>query len=280
VHEHDEDDRDALPATIRALFQRLYRDPRYLLVDRVERLGRERIAFVEVCTVLSPTGDVRGQALLSREYSRTGRPDGERPYGEDSLLDHHLRDRGGEAIELSEDDLSALRDETWQYYVRRNFCFLMEDYHQAREDAEHNLGVSNLVQRSNTEDAAKWSFVRWWPWVERDRAIAQAMWDLEHNGPEQAANELYRAQRGIEQFGHQHAEQYAEEEGENQDLGSHMVQHIGALVELLRRDRDLPVSLDEQFDQASARGDSAETDRLRAEMIRRAVDVDGEEDGP
>jgi hypothetical protein len=277
MEQSDENEREALPATIRAFFQRLYRDPRYLLVDKGERFGRERIAFMEVCTILSPTGEVRGQTLLSREYARAGRPDGERPYGDDSLLDHYLETRGGETAEFSEDELAALRDETWQYYVRRNFSFLLEDHYQAREDAEHNLGISNLVERSNAGEAAKWSYLRWWPWIERDRAIAQALWDLEHGESDQAAMELYRAQRSIEQFGRQHAEQYAEEGGEDQDLCSHMHQHIQTLVELLRRHRNLPVSLEEQFDQAAEKGDRTEMDRLRAEMIRRAVDA-GEQD--
>jgi len=277
MEQPEEREREALPATIRAFSQRLYRDPRYLLVDRIERFGRERIAFIEAYTILSPTGEVRGQALLSQEYTRRGRPDGERPYGEESLLDHYLQSRGGETIELSEDELAALRDESWQYYVRRNFSFLLEDYYQAREDAEHNLGIWNLIERSGASDAAKWSSLRWWPWIERDRAIAQAMWDLEQGDADHAATELYRAQRAIEQFEQQHAERYAEEGDDNQDLCAHMRQHVSALVELLRRDRDLPVSLEERLDDAAARGDRAEMDRLRGEMIRRAVDPGIEE---
>jgi len=278
MEQPEEREREALPATIRAFFQRLYRDPRYLLLGKVERFGRERIAFIEACTILSPTGEVRGQALLSHEFTRRGRPDGERPYGEESLLDYCLRNRSGDTIELSDDDLMSLREESWQYYVRRNFSFLLEDYHQAREDAEHNLGLWNLVERSGASDASKWGFMKWWPWIERDRAIAQALWDLEHGEAEQAATELYRAQRAIEQFGEKHVEQYAEEEGENQDLCTHMRQHIANLVELLRRDKDLQISLEERFDKAAAEGDRAEMDRLRAEMIRRAVDVGMEEE--
>jgi hypothetical protein len=276
MEQSEEREREQLPATLRAFFQRLYRDPRYVLLDKIERFGRERLAYMETTTLLSPTGEVRGQAHLSQEYMRNGRPDGDRPYGEDSILDHLSRNRSGDVVELSDDDLAVLRDESWQYYVRRNFCFLLEDYYQAREDAEHNLGICDLIGRSNAGDAAKWSYVRWWPWIERDRAIAQAMSDLAQGEAEEAATGLYRAQRAIEQFGGKHAEQYGEDEGENEDLCSHMRQHIGILVDLLRRDRDLPVSLEERFDQAAAEGNRAEMDRIRGEMIRRAVDVGDE----
>jgi hypothetical protein len=270
--EPEEQSAETLPPSVSAFLQRLYRDPRYLLIDKVERFGRERIAFIEACTIISTTGEVRGQALLTREYERTGRPDGEHPYGEESLVDFHLRARPGESLALSEDELAALREESWQYYVRRCFDFLLGDYYQAREDAEHNLGIWNLIARCNASEASKWSYLKWWPWIERDRAVAQALWDLEHDLPEHAATELYRCQRSIEQFGQEQAAQYAADEGDNQQLPTHMRQHVAALLELLRRDKDLLISLEERFDQASARGDQAEMDRLRAEMIRRAVD--------
>lgn len=272
MEQPEEQGRETLPTTIRAFLQRLFRDPRYLLVDKIERFGRERISFIEACTTISPTGEVRGQALLSREYELTGRPDGERPYGEESLLDFYLRARSGETIALSEGELAGLREESWQYYVRRNFHFLFEDFHRAREDAEHNLGIWNLIDRSDIGEDSKWTYLKWWPWIERDRAMAQALRDVEHDELEQAAAELYRAQRSIEQFGKERAEQYAQEEGDNRELCHHMGQHVAALVELLRRDKDLPISWEEKFDQAAASGDEAEINRLREEMIRRAVD--------
>jgi hypothetical protein len=50
-----------------------------------------------------------------------------------------------------------------------------------------------------------------------------------------------------------------------------MQQHLQALIELLRQEEGLPVSLEERLDQADARGDEGEVQRLRAEMIRRAM---------
>jgi len=266
---------EELPARVQAFVQRLYRDPRYLLVGKSERFGRQQMSFVEACTVLSATGEVRGQLLLNSEYELDGRPDGERPYGHRSLVEFYLSQSTEERTPSSEEDLALLREESWVHYVRRNFAFLLGDFALAREDADHNLAIWNLVEQAQASDRAKWSYMRWWPWIERDRAIAEALWNLQHGRADQAATELYRAQRSIEQYGVRHADQYAREEGEGKTLCEQMRQHVTALVDLLREEEAIPVSLEEQLDQATARGDTEEVERLRSEMIRRAVD-DGE----
>lgn len=260
-----------LSERVQELIQRLYRDPRYLLLGKVERFGRELISFVEACTLIAPDGEVRGQALLNSEYELRVRPDGERPYEAASLLDHHL-ERGPEAVSLSEEDAAALREESWQYYVRRGFVFLLGDYAQAREDAEHNLGIWNLVEQSDIGDDAKWAYLRWWPWIERDRAIAEALLAVGREQVERAATELYRAERAIEQYGQRYAERYAAEGRSDESLCIRMRQHVEALIEVLREDHEMPVSLEEQLDEAEARDDRQEVERLRREMIRRALE--------
>lgn len=273
MEETNDQESGAFAPRVDSFIQRLYRDPRYLLIGKVERFGRELIAFVEGCTILSATGDVRGQALLNNEYCLSGRPDGQRPYGRESLLDHYLSAPREAETPLGEEELAALREESWQYYVRRNFAFLLGDFGQARNDAEHNLGIWNLIEQSGAAEAAKWSYGRWWPWIERDRAFAQALWDLQQGEAEHAASGLYRAQRNIEEFGERHAERYSQE-AEGESLCEQMGQHIAALVELLREEEQVPVSLEERLDEASAQGDAEEVERLRAEMIRRAVGED------
>ena len=62
------------------------------------------------------------------------------------------------------------------------------------------------------------------------------------------------------------------EEGDGASLCAQMRQHVVALVEVLRQDQRLPVSLEEQLDEAAERGDAEEVERLRLEMIRQTVD--------
>lgn len=271
--EEDSQERTSRKFSPRSLgfIQRLYRDPRYLLVGKTERFGRELISFVEGCTLISATGEVRGQTLLNAEYELRGRPDGERPHGDTSLADYFLSPAGEDRLPLSEEDLALLRDESWQYYVRRNFAFLLEEYSQARDDAEHNLAIWNLVEQSDVSEDAKWAYLRWWPWIERDRAIAQALWCLQHGDAHAAATELYRAQRSIEQYGERRAAFYARERDEGASLCVQMSQHVASLVDILREDDDLPISYEERIDQATSQGDEQEVERLRREMIQRAL---------
>jgi hypothetical protein len=269
--EQSDDSAGKLSTRTRGFLQRLYRDPRYLLLGRIERFGRDLISFVEGCTMVSATGEVRGQALINSEYQMGGRPDGERPYDEESLVDYYLSQQGEKSAPLEEEDLAALRDESWQYYVRRNFAFLLEEFGRARDDAEHNLTIWNLVDQSEISDEVKWSYLRWWPWIERDRAIAQALSCLSEGQGDAAATELYRAQRSIEQYGERHAAEYAGEGEEGRSLCEHMGQHISGLVDILREDEELPLSMEEQLDEALSRGDDQQVERLRKEMIRRAV---------
>ncbi len=269
--EEQEQPSKKLSARTQAFIQRLYRDPRYLLIGRIERFGRELIAFVEGCTIISSTGDVRGQVLINSEFELRARPDGERPYQYESLADYYLS--RGEPI--SEDELAALREESWLYYVRRNFAFLLEEFAQARDDSEHNLSIWNIFDQAEVNEDAKWAYLRWWPWIERDRAIAQALLHLREGNLEEAATELYRAKRSIEQFGQRHADRYTREEEEDKSLCGQMTQHLTTLTEILHEDENLPISMEEQLEQAMARGDMEEVERLRKEMILRAM---GDED--
>jgi hypothetical protein len=271
----DDDSAGKLSTRTQAFIQRLYRDPRYLLLGRMERFEQDLISFVEGCTMISATGEVRGQALINSEYRLRGRPDGQRPYDRPTLVDYYLSQQAEGGTALQEEDLAALREESWQFYVRRNFAFLLEQFGQARDDAEHNLTIWNLVDQSAVSAEAKWSYLRWWPWIERDRAIAQALSHIKESQTEAASTELYRAQRSIEQYGERHAAEYEGEGEEGKALCSQMAQHISGLVEILREDEELPVSTEEQLDQARGRGDEEEVERLRKEMIRRAVADEG-----
>jgi len=258
-----------LSKPVKAFLERLYRDPRYLLIGKRSRLGKERVVFLEVNALLSPTGDAKGQVLVSQEYQAEERPDGERPYGFPSLLEYyHSRLAEESSLTLEAEECAALREESWHYYVRRNFAFQSGEYGRAREDAEHNQGLADIVAAHTSEPTERWAFLRWWPWMERDRAVAQALLNLQAGEIEAAAAELYRAGKAINNFAHQHASEYAAEGEEGRNLPEVMKQHLAALEELLRREHNLPVSLEEQLDKALERGDREEAERLRQEMIR------------
>jgi hypothetical protein len=83
-----------------------------------------------------------------------GRPDGKRPYGKESLLEHYVSlldtykqdyntDKG---FKLDSHDCERLGDEATQYYHRYVSFFGIEDYVRAERDTARNLRVFDLVK--------------------------------------------------------------------------------------------------------------------------------------
>jgi hypothetical protein len=259
---------EAMKKPVSLFLEKLYRDSRYIPTGKLERMGTKRITFMEICPVISPTGEERGRLLLEREFFLDGRPDAERPYGEESLLAYHLRrSKEEEGYQIGEQDVASLTEEAWQYYVRRNFHFLFGDFVRARNDAEHNLGIASMMSRCAEDKDNAWSFVRWWPWIERDRAIAQALSDVENGHLEEAATELYRANKAIGRSAREHATEYAREGEVGASMPGQMEQHIETLVQLLQRLYLVPIPLEQQLDEATARGDAEQADKIRRRMM-------------
>jgi hypothetical protein len=91
----------------------------------------------------------------------TGRPDGRRPFGCESLLCNHQQrlkehsDKNGTELgfELTPDECSALRDEALQYYHRYLAEFVLEDFAGVERDTTRNLQVLDLCRDNAREEA-------------------------------------------------------------------------------------------------------------------------------
>jgi hypothetical protein len=85
----------------------------------------------------------------------TGRPDGLRPGGRESILDccearltEYRARRGGDAgFELTQDECRDLRHETHLYYQRFLALFVLEDFDAVERDALRNLRALDLCRR-------------------------------------------------------------------------------------------------------------------------------------
>ena len=87
--------------------------------------------------------------LMQMEWE--GRPDGVRPNGSDSQLDHfrsQLRnseaENGPGSFVLSREDCWELAQEAMKFYWRRISFFELKEYALAERDARHNLGILDL----------------------------------------------------------------------------------------------------------------------------------------
>lgn len=94
------------------------------------------------------------------QYELEGRPDGERPYGCESvlehvearLLEHKARFGSADTFELERADVVELQQEGVLYYYRYLVCFQIGEHEITARDAERNLRMFDLV-RSHCKDS-------------------------------------------------------------------------------------------------------------------------------
>ena len=139
--------------------------------------------------------------LLQMEI--TGRPDGQRPFGQESLLHHHEQllechkhDHGSDAgFALDEKACEMLRAEAVMYYHRYLAMFVLEDFEAVHRDTMRNLRVMDLCNTYASEQSDRFVLEQYRPYVLMmcTRASVQAALRDEH--PERA---LSAVRKGIE----------------------------------------------------------------------------------
>lgn len=135
------------------------------------------------------------------QYELDGRPDGEKPFGKDTVLDE-IHDRlevfitnndedGGFTID--HDSFALLQNEGLLYYYRYILLFQMGDYQRTARDTEHNLEVCSLVERYCTNKDDQKSLLQYQPYILRVNALSKSAVCLAENQKLQAINILESA---------------------------------------------------------------------------------------
>ncbi len=133
------------------------------------------------------------------------RPDGKRPHGKPSLLDHFQEqlekqktEKGPDTqLNLSHEECVSLQSESLQYYYRRICMFELEAYHEAGKDAEHNLQIMDIVRTHAENDDDRLSFEQYRPFVIMHRTRARSLIATGTGNIEQA---LHHIEEGIEEI--------------------------------------------------------------------------------
>lgn len=132
--------------------------------------------------------------VLQMEMS--GRPDGQRPHGCESLLAYHqnraeLADASGDAYQLTAEECSELQQEGIQYYHRYVSLFQLGEYAGVIRDTQRNLDLFSFVDQHTERDEIVWNFQQFRPYVLmmntrakasiflNDRKFAEAMREIE-----------------------------------------------------------------------------------------------------
>jgi UvrB/UvrC motif-containing protein len=141
--------------------------------------------------------------LLQMEL--TGRPDGMRPHGCESLLDyferelneHRVRNGTELGFNLTREQCQSLREEAVMYYHRYLSLFVLEDFKGVVRDTARNLRVLDLCGKYAGEEHDRLILEQYRPYILMMNARAQA--SLAYNR-KQYAPALKAVRRGLMQI--------------------------------------------------------------------------------
>ncbi|MHB8898147.1 MAG: UvrB/UvrC motif-containing protein [Thermoguttaceae bacterium] len=141
--------------------------------------------------------------VLQMEMS--GRPDGQRPFGCESLLEYYHRQQeayetahpDSAPFELEQEACAQLWREGVQFYHRYLSFWILQRYDLCARDTQHNLDLFEFVRAHASEDHIKSHFDQWRPYVTmmHTRAVATPM--LEDN---RLAAALHAIDEGIDRI--------------------------------------------------------------------------------
>ena len=167
----------------------------------------------------------------------TGRPDGERPYGFESLLGYyqeqlkHYRDGGDEEhFSLDEKACEMLRAEAATYYNRYLTAFILEDFAIVDTDTQRNLDLMDFCGKYAAEESDQRALEVYRPYVQMMNARARGRLALADNRPKAALTVVRDAietiRRHYGRFGAEEAEATSNELAILQALASEIEQRV------------------------------------------------------
>jgi hypothetical protein len=196
-----------------------------------------------------------------------GRPDGSRPHGARTILDHLRRqaraaDQDGESFVLGPEQCAEADREFMQYYHRRICWLALNRFDRALADADHTLALMDFVRDHSPGEDFTEAHEQYRGFVLFQRTQAAAARALEANEPESAIDEIRAGLGRLRAF---FAERGAEE-GLEEDA---MVQHLRRIEGTLRKQHGIEATLREQLDLAVANEEYERAAELRDALRRR-----------
>src|SRR5438876_5287539 len=135
----------------------------------------------------------------------TGRPDGLRPHGCESLLSYHqnraqLAEASGDNYELTPEECSELQQEGIQYYHRYVSLFQLSDYAGVIRDTQRNLELFSFVDQHSQREEFVWNFQQFRPYVLMMNTRAKASLLLSQGKFAEAIREIESGRDAIVEF--------------------------------------------------------------------------------
>jgi hypothetical protein len=143
--------------------------------------------------------------VLQMEMS--GRPDGKRPFGFESLLEYHLDRKEREEDEgnwsswvLDSEECADIKQEAMQYYYRYLSLFHLGDYWSVIRDTERNINAFDMIRDHAEEENDRMSLEQFRPYVLMMNARARACIALEEKNYDRALDLIHAGMDSIKEF--------------------------------------------------------------------------------
>lgn len=211
--------------------------------------------------------------LLQMEM--TGRPDGDRPHGRESLLDfyeerlqEHTRKHGTEmGFALTAEQCQSLREEAAMYYQRYLSLFVLEEFPGVVRDTDRNLRVLDICSKYATSEQDRLILEQYRPYITMMNVKAQASIHLENKQYMQALKHVEEGMEKIRDFYERFGQEEAFEKSNEVRVLRRFSREIQRKLpvdpmERLRRKLERAVR-EERYEDAARLRDEIETRRLK-----------------
>jgi len=138
------------------------------------------------------------------QYEMDGHPDGQRPHGKDSCLEHFsgkrdmTRSQNTPSFRLNKSNCVELFAEVVLYYFRYLLLFQIQDWDRTIRDTARNIRLFDFVNMYAERQDDRVYLEPWRPYVLRFNAMAKAMRHIKRDQHEMAAKCLMECSRRIE----------------------------------------------------------------------------------
>ncbi len=190
------------------------------------------------------------QPLGIEQYELDGRPDRQRPFGKESVLEELLdrigdRDPAQEApFCISDEDLELLQYEGIIYYYRYLLLFQIGEFGRTARDTEHNMKICEIVDKFAHNDSNKNELLQYRPYILRMNAVSKAMVSLRQQMRSEAETILESAIQDIEEMAEVATESFTMER-------TRSLTYLKDVLRQVREDKSSPVDkLNEELKQA------------------------------
>lgn len=148
------------------------------------------------------------------QMNAEGRPDGKKPFGHESLLEHHLARRqrhleanpgNPEGFTLTAEDCGKLQQEAIQYYHRYICLFQLNDFAGVLRDTRRNLAVFDFVAEHAQSEELAWSLQQFKPQLLMMQTRAHGAIALEDQRHNDAVELIQSGLESIREFYREHS---------------------------------------------------------------------------